>query len=235
MNKKIIIAIVSVLIVIVIGGYYLLFNSQESANISEAKQLYTCGMHPDIISEEPGNCPICGMKLVPLNGTAPKNSGERKILYWRAPMDPNEVYDHPGKSKMGMDLVPVYEDEAGSSGVVKIDGTVQQNMNVKISAVEEKELSGKIVTNGVLTTDERNEYIVTTKVNGWIEKLYVNYTGQVVNKNEKLVDIYSPELVAAQQELLTALDYKNSTGNSKLKEYFIQLRLYLPVQIINDN
>ena len=56
---------------------------------------------------------------------------DRKVLYWRAPMNPNEVYDHPGKSKMGMDLVPVYEDEASGGGIVTINGTVQQNMNVK--------------------------------------------------------------------------------------------------------
>jgi Cu(I)/Ag(I) efflux system membrane fusion protein/cobalt-zinc-cadmium efflux system membrane fusion protein len=115
---------------------------------------------------------------------------------------------------MGMDLVPVYEDEGGASGVVTIDGAVQQSMNVKIATVGIEKLSNKISTNGVLSTDERNEYIVTTKVNGWIEKLYVNYTGQVVKKGQKLVDIYSPELVAAQQELLTAIEYKQATGNT---------------------
>ncbi|MCB9208512.1 MAG: efflux RND transporter periplasmic adaptor subunit [Ignavibacteriales bacterium] len=216
MNKKIILSIVFVVVITAIGGYFLLSNTQNSSNTNETQQLYTCGMHPDIISEEPGTCPICRMNLTPIKEN--KNSGERKILYWRAPMDPNEIYDEPGKSKMGMDLVPVYEDEAGASGVVTIDGAVQQNMNVKISSVEEKELSNKIITNGVLTTDERKEYIVTTKVNGWIEKLYVNYTGQVVKKGQKLVDIYSPELVAAQQELLTALDYQNSTNSSSDNE-----------------
>lgn len=217
MNKKIIV-IVSLVIIVLAGTSYLLFfnsgTSSTSENVAEEKQLYTCGMHPEIIMEEPGNCPICGMKLVPKKGTGGKESGEKKILYWRAPMDPNEIYDEPGKSKMGMDLVPVYEDEGGSSGVVTVDGAVQQSMNVKIATVGIKQLSNKITTNGVLSTDERNEYIVTTKVNGWIEKLYVNYTGQVVKKGQKLVDIYSPELVAAQQELLTAMDYKQATENT---------------------
>ena len=218
MNKKIIV-IVSLVIIVLAGTSYLLFfnsgKSSNSENVAEEKQLYTCGMHPEIILEEPGNCPICGMKLVPKKGSSGNETGEKKILYWRAPMDPNEIYDEPGKSKMGMDLVPVYEDEGGASGVVTIDGAVQQSMNVKIATVSIKKLSNKITTNGVLSTDERNEYIVTTKVNGWIEKLYVNYTGQVVKKGQKLVDIYSPELVAAQQELLTAIEYKQATGNTE--------------------
>ena len=143
---------------------------------------------------------------------------ERKVLYWRAPMNPNEVYDHPGKSKMGMDLVPVYEDGASDNGIVKISGAVQQNMNVKTAVVEDKDLSSQIVTNGILTIDEQNEYIVTTRVNGWVQKLYVNYTGQVVNKGEKLMDIYSPELVAAEQELLTAISYQSTVKNSTIND-----------------
>ncbi|MFZ0455367.1 MAG: efflux RND transporter periplasmic adaptor subunit [Ignavibacteriaceae bacterium] len=143
---------------------------------------------------------------------------ERKIIYWRAPMNPSEVYNHPGKSKMGMDLVPVYEDEASGNGIVTINGAVQQNMNVKISAVEDKDLSSRVITNGILTIDERKEYMVTTRVSGWIQKLYVNYTGQVVNKGDKLMDIYSPELVAAEQELLTALSYQSAVKNSTISE-----------------
>jgi membrane fusion protein, copper/silver efflux system len=142
---------------------------------------------------------------------------ERKILYWRAPMNPNEVYDHPGKSKMGMDLVPVYEDEASGGGIVTISGAVQQNMNVKTAKVETKNLSSQVITNGILQTDEQKEYIVNTKVSGWVEKLYVNYTGQKVKKGQKLIDIYSPELVAAQQELITALSYGYSVMNSSDK------------------
>ena len=142
---------------------------------------------------------------------------ERKVLYWRAPMNPNEVYDHPGKSKMGMDLIPVYEDEASGGGVVTISGAVQQNMNVKTAVVEEKNLSSQVVTNGILQTDEEKEYIVTTKVSGWVEKLFVNYTGQKVEKGQKLIDIYSPELVAAQQELITALSYGSSVMHSSDK------------------
>ena len=213
MKKKNIIIISLAVIVVAAGLFFILVSNGDEKTLTTEKQLYTCGMHPSVISDEPGDCPICGMKLVPMKNTSSSNSGERKILYWRAPMDPNEIYDKPGKSKMGMDLVPVYEDNGGS-GIVSIDPVVVQNMNVKTSVVESKDLSSKVVTNGVLITNEKTEYVVTTRVNGYIEKLYVNYTGQVVNKGEKLMDIYSPELVAAQQELLTALNYQKAVNNT---------------------
>ena len=219
MKKKIIIAAI-IVFALLVPTYLLIAPDHQSEITAGAKQLYTCGMHPNIISDKPGDCPICGMKLVPIknnNQSDPPQGKERKILYWRAPMDPNEIYDHPGKSKMGMDLVPVYEDEAGNSGVVKIDPAVEQNMNVKIATVQKKNLSGRVVTNGVLALDETNQYIVTTRMNGWIEKLYTNYTGQLVSKGSKLMDIYSPELVAAQQELLTALSYQNNVNGSSLQ------------------
>jgi len=213
-NKVLIIAIIIVVVLIPIYFIFIAGGSSTDSALQE-KQLYTCGMHPDIISDEPGNCPICGMKLVPIKNNN-QSSRERKILYWRAPMDPNEIYNAPGKSKMGMDLVPVYEDEAGGSGIVTIDPEVQQNMNVKIETVQKINLSGKVVTNGVLSIDETNQYIVTTRISGWVEKLYVNYTGQKVTKGSKLIDIYSPELVSAQQELLTALSYQKSVNSSSV-------------------
>ena len=205
MKKKYL--IISLIIIAVAAVGLILTTPFSSSNeVKTQKQLYTCGMHPQIIEDHPGDCPICGMKLVPVKNSTSGNvkSGERKILYWRAPMDPNEIYDHPGKSKMGMDLVPVYEDEEGNSGIVKIDPAVVQNMNVKIATVEEKNLSSVVTTNGVLKSNEKTDYIVTTRVSGWIEKLYVNYTGEKVSRGEKLMDIYSPELVSAQQELLNS-------------------------------
>ncbi|HRP94092.1 MAG TPA: efflux RND transporter periplasmic adaptor subunit [Ignavibacteriaceae bacterium] len=216
MNKKILTIIITA-VVILVPVYFLFIAGGSSDVSSEEKQLYTCGMHPEIISDEPGLCPICEMNLTPIKNDNKKSSGERKIIYWRAPMDPNEIYEAPGKSKMGMDLVPVYEDEAGGSGIVTIDPEVQQNMNIKTAKVEVKQLSSKVTTNGVLATNETSEYIVTTRINGWIEKLYVNYTGQQISKGSKLMDIYSPELVSAQQELLTALSYQNSVNESSLK------------------
>ena len=210
MKKKILIIIAA--IVIIVPAYFILFNHSSVHNDDQEKQLYTCGMHPEIISEEPGNCPICEMKLTPMKSG--NKSSERKILFYRSPMNPEVISDHPQKDEMGMDYVPVYEDEANAEGIVTIDPKVQQNMNIKTTKVEVKELSNKVVTNGILQTNETNEYIVTTRVNGWVEKLYVNYTGQYISKGAKLMDIYSPELVSAQQELLTALSYQNSLNTS---------------------
>jgi Cu(I)/Ag(I) efflux system membrane fusion protein/cobalt-zinc-cadmium efflux system membrane fusion protein len=216
--KKKILIITIIAVVILVPVYFLFIAGGSSSDTASGeKQLYTCGMHPEIVSDEPGLCPICEMQLVPIKNKNQKSSGERKIIYWRAPMDPNEVYDAPGKSKMGMDLVPVYEDEASGSGIVTIDPEVQQNMNIKTSKVESKKLSSKITTNGVLNTNETSEYIVTTRINGWVEKLYVNYSGQHISKASKLMDIYSPELVSAQQELLTALSYQKTVNASSLE------------------
>jgi Cu(I)/Ag(I) efflux system membrane fusion protein/cobalt-zinc-cadmium efflux system membrane fusion protein len=215
--KKKIIIIAIVAVVILVPVYFLFIAGGSNSDITSGeKQLYTCGMHPQIVSDEPGLCPICEMQLVPIKNVKQKSS-ERKIVYWRAPMDPNEIYDAPGKSKMGMDLVPVYEDDASGSGIVNIDAEVQQNMNIKTAKVEVKQLSSKVTTNGVLATNETSEYIVTTRINGWVEKLYINYIGQQVAKGSKLMDIYSPELVSAQQELLTALSYQSTVNESSLE------------------
>ncbi len=144
-----------------------------------------------------------------------QTSKKRKVLFWRAPMNPKEIYNHPGKSNMGMNLVPVYADASGESGVVSINPVIQQDMNVKMTVVKAGELNAEVITNGIIQPDEQKEYVVTTKIGGWIDKMYINYTGQKVHKGDKLIKIYSPELVAAQEEYLTALAYDNamkSTG-----------------------
>lgn len=213
MKKKVLFLIMFLLILSMAGVYYFVIYKKSNAKVEvipRSKQLWTCGMHPQVIQDHPGNCPICGMKLVPKQGTGAKATGERKILFYRSPMDPNITSPYPTKDPMGMDFVPVYEDEATAEGVVAIDPTVVQNMNVKIEKVVKKRLPNVVVTNGILTTDETKDYFVTTRVSGWIEKLYINYTGQKVRRGDKLMDIYSPELVSAQQELLTALSYKKS-------------------------
>lgn len=207
--------------IIGVGGFYIFNNNNTNINNhrEEEETLYTCGMHPNIIESEPGTCPICGMNLTPIknsNNNKPVDDKDRKIIYWRAPMNPNEVYDSPGKSQMGMDLVPVYEDEGSASGVVTVDGSTLQSMNVKMEFVKNKSLSPIIYTNGNLQIDERKEFALSTKFDGWIQKLYINFTGQKVTKGQKLVDIYSPKLVAAQQELITAVNYESAlSGVSK--------------------
>lgn len=181
----------------------------ESAVVLEG-QLWTCGMHPQVISEEPGVCPICQMELTPVKGAAssPTAESERKIKYWRAPMDPSYVSDKPGKSPMGMDLVPVYEDELDSQpGVVRIDPQFVQTIGVQSVPVARQDLSFTIRTVGTLTYNDQQIHQVTTKYEGWIEKAYVNYIGEPVEKGRPLFAVYSPQLVTTQQEYLQAIDY----------------------------
>lgn len=216
MKNKIIIYLVFLVVIAIPLYLFIIPKNDKSQNQVEDKQLYTCGMHPQIISDEPGNCPICEMKLVPVKKQN-QSSGERKILFYRHPMNPEIISTVPKKDEMGKDFVPVYEDEVSESIVVSIDPDIQQKMNIKTTKVELKELSSKIVTNGILKTDETKEFIVTTRLDGWVEKLYVNYSGQFIPKGAKLMDIYSPELISAQQELITALSYQKAINQSSLK------------------
>ncbi|MFZ2053429.1 MAG: efflux RND transporter periplasmic adaptor subunit [Candidatus Aminicenantales bacterium] len=197
--------------------------TSETASLEQGKQLYSCGMHPEVISDEPGNCPICGMKLTPIKSTAPGQSetqagGQKKqgkVLYWRAPMDPTEIYDRPGKSKMGMDLVPVYEgEEAGGAGSITINPAVQQNMNLRTAPVERRDISVVIRSFGTVTYAQDNEFSVNTKIGGWIEKLHVNTVGQRVRRGDPLLEIYSPELVSTQEEYLLALRNQEKLAES---------------------
>jgi Cu(I)/Ag(I) efflux system membrane fusion protein/cobalt-zinc-cadmium efflux system membrane fusion protein len=102
----------------------------------------------------------------------------------------------------------VYEDESGPQGMVTIDPVTMQNIGVKTALVERRALSRTVRALGRVDYDETGMSDVNTKVAGWVEKLLVDYTGQAVKKGQPLLELYSPELVAAQEEYLTALDYK---------------------------
>jgi len=143
---------------------------------------------------------------------------KRKIKYWQAPMNPSYISDQPGKSPMGMDLVPVYEDEVGEPGKIKISPATTQNIGIKTEKVRRKTLTREIRTVGNLTYDERKIHHIHTKYGGWIEKLYVDFTGKEVKENSLLLDIYSPELVSTQEELLLALQYVDSLEDSPFPE-----------------
>ena len=169
--------------------------------------IYRCAMHPTVISDQPGSCPICGMDLVADQPAAAEKPGERRIAYWRAPMDPGYTADEPGQSPMGMDLIPVYEDELSASGTVTIDPVTVQNIGVRTAVVERRALHRNVRAVGRVDYDETRMTDVNTKIAGWVEKLYVDFTGQQVSKGQPLFELYSPELVAAQEEYLTALEY----------------------------
>jgi Cu(I)/Ag(I) efflux system membrane fusion protein len=139
--------------------------------------------------------------------------GEREILYWVAPMDANYRRDEPGKSPMGMDLVPVYADEVDNQpGVVKIDPTIVNNLGVRTAVAERSVLMRPIETVGYVTYDEDTVQHVHTRVDGWIEKLITKATGDPVEQGQLLFELYSPTLVNAQEEFLTAA----RSGNAAL-------------------
>jgi Cu(I)/Ag(I) efflux system membrane fusion protein len=141
------------------------------------------------------------------------DGGDREILYWVAPMDPNYRRDEPGKSPMGMDLVPVYADEVDNQpGVVKIDPTIVSNLGVRTAKAERSVLMRRIETVGYITYDEDTVEHVHTRVEGWIEKLNTTATGDPVKQGQLLFELYSPTLVNAQEEFLTAI----SSGNKAL-------------------
>ncbi|SLM31378.1 RndB [Desulfamplus magnetovallimortis] len=195
--------------------------ANRNSEIQPSVQLWTCGMHPWVITEESGLCPICNMDLIPKRAEKTNNpekgDKKRKIVYWKAPMDPTEIYEQPGKSKMGMELVPVYEDQLMGGVDIFIDPVVEQNMGVRMEAVEEGRLTNTIRTYGHITFDETRTAQVSPKVNGWIEKLYVNFTGVRVESGEPLLELYSPELISAQEEYLSfylSLKRDNKTYNT---------------------
>jgi len=131
---------------------------------------------------------------------------EREILYWVAPMDANYKRDKPGNSPMGMDLVPVYADEAADSkDALKIDPAVVNNIGVRTATAEASDLSREINTVGYVAVDENKTSHVHVRTAGWIEKLYRKAEGEEVKKGELIFELYSPELVNAQAEYVQAL------------------------------
>ena len=134
-------------------------------------------------------------------------------LYWVAPMDPNYKRDKPGKSPMGMDLIPVYEEETTAqddgAGVVRISPAVENNLGVRTAQVKKGVFDSEIRTIGYVKYDEDQLVHIHPRVEGWIEKLYVKSEGDPVKKGEPLYDIYSPTLVNAQEELVLAINRGN--------------------------
>ena len=209
--------ILLILIVVLLAAGAVVFFTQHrgASSTSASKQLYTCGMHPQIIKDKPGNCPICGMKLQPIrkqpgeSAPAPSTAaatsapGERKVKYYKSSMTPGEISQTPGKDSMGMDMVPVYEGE-GETGAISIDPVTMQNMGLRTALVTRGPVRRNIRTVGVVDYNETALSEVTTKFKGWIEKLYVDSTGALVHKGEPLFDIYSPDLYTAQTEYVLA-------------------------------
>ena len=135
-----------------------------------------------------------------------KSQAARKILYYRNPMGLPDTSPVPKKDSMGMDYTPVYEGEepASDGSVVKISVEKVQKLGVRTEVVAPRELVRTLRAVSTVQADERRLHTVAPRFEGWIERLYVNTTGQSVKKGDPLMDVYSPDLVAAQQEYLIA-------------------------------
>lgn len=133
----------------------------------------------------------------------------RKVLYYRNPMGLPDTSPVPKKDPMGMDYIPVFEGEdkrqVAAPGTVGIAPEKQQLLGVKTEAAAERDLRRAVRAVGTIEANERLLYSVTPRFEGWIERLHVNTTGQAVRRGEPLMEVYSPELVSAQEEYLIAL------------------------------
>ena len=188
-------------------------HADASADGSREVLFYRNPMDPTITSPVPAKDEM-GMDYLPVyaDGPAAAESGPREVLFYRNPMDPTITSPVPAKDEMGMDYIPVYADGAAAATgaeatTVTIEAAVVQNMNVQSVPVERRDLSHEIRTVGYLEYDQERMVTVTTKYTGWVEKVYVNYVGEPVRRGQPLFEIYSPELVQTEQELLSAIEY----------------------------
>ncbi len=199
MKKIKFILFAALLVVVAAGAISCGKNSgRGKANATEGKMLYTCGMHPQIIQDHPGNCPICGMKLTPIRKQDASTS------------------------------------TAQASSTIAIDPSTIQTMGIRTAEVTRGPLRRLIRTVANVDYDETALADVTTKYKGWIEKLYVDSTGALVNPGDPLFEIYSPELYSAQTEYLAALGGESGTPSAEDRALLDSARTKLKFYDISD-
>jgi RND family efflux transporter MFP subunit len=197
------------------GGYIFRAVRHGNAAASGRRVLYYVDpMHPAYTSDKPGVAPDCGMTLEPVYAddagapAAPVATTGRKVLYYRDPQQPGYRADKPGLNpETGNTLEPVYEPSrpAAAPGAIRISPERQQMIGVKFATVETGGATRAIRAVGRVAADETRIGHVHTRIEGWIEKVFVDFTGDMVRKGQPMLTIYSPEMLASQQELLLAV------------------------------
>lgn len=183
----------------------------ESVSANEqASPQWVCPMHPQIVKDKQTGCPICGMDLVEKK-PKPTAPAKKEIDYWTCPMHPQIKKDSEGSCPIcGMDLVPEYKPTAGAEeGGVYISPVVENNLGVKTAEVEESPLTQWVDTVGYVQFNEDTLTHIHTRVEGWIEVLNIDSVGDAVQAGQVLFELFSPELVNAQEEYVTALESGN--------------------------
>jgi len=212
-----------------VGATWLAMRKSGAAHVGASaaadKPLYQCPMHPTITSDHPGDCLICGMKLFEVRGeakaAAAAGAGTSKILFYRSPMNPSQTSPTPRKDEMGMDYLPVYRDEAQGGGpsveglaTVTIDPARQQLIGLQIAPVTRGSVSGSWRTVGRVEVDPTRVRKTNVKVQGYVERLYVDFVGRPVRRGQPLFSLYSPSLLAAQDEYVLALQTRDALNKA---------------------
>lgn len=227
MNRKSLIVISAVVLAAGAGGWWyaqsMAPHRHELTQMTDeqGKAYWTCPMHPQVRQDHPGSCPICGMKLTKREDhpASPENGGampeERKPLYWYDPMKPEQHFDKPGKSPfMDMDLVPKYAEGGASADggtVVSIDPRMAQNLGMRTAEVKTGSFWQRVDAVGSVVMDENRIVTVEARAAGWLERLDVRAVGDTVQRGQVVAGIYSPDLLAAQEELALAQKLGDAT------------------------
>jgi RND family efflux transporter MFP subunit len=192
-------------------GYGRWYGPRQGVSVKSAQKPtgYHCPMHPNFRSDKPGVCGICGMNLVPdVTESAAMKEQTGKILFYRDPYDHNYKSDKPGLNpETGNGLEAVYENGPQSMppGVIDVSADKQQLIGVRWGTAELTVDGRQFRSAGKVTVDERSMVKIQPRIDGWIERIFVDFVGRRVEKGEPLLTIYSPELLASQQEYLLAL------------------------------
>lgn len=217
--------LLAVALIFVFGfGYGRWYSTRPIPKAGRKILYYVDAMHPWYKSDKPGIAPDCGMKLVPVyadgtmgaNGAAPA----RKILSYRDPKDPSYTSDKPGLNPAtGNDLQPVYDDQPPPGpGAIQISAEKQQLIGMRYGTAEWTSEGQAVRYAGRVLPDETRVTLVHAKVDGWIEHVSVDFTGQLIKQGQPLLTLYSPELLASQQELLLAMKARHLMEHSSMAE-----------------